>query len=106
MTSSASSSIKNPPRKIARTNVIDISSNKSSPLQENNLITTTITTSLDLSLTPLNSSQTTPSQPIEASPLALRTLLFSTLPSSPYPCLNSLDDLPPRSTNPPPLPLD
>ncbi|GKC73423.1 hypothetical protein Tco_1119306 [Tanacetum coccineum] len=106
MTSSASSSTKNPPRKLARTNVIYISSNKSSPLQENNLISTTITTTLSLSLTPPKASQTSPSQPIEASPLAPRTLLFSTPPSLPHPYLNSLDDLPPRSANPPPPPLD
>ncbi|GKB21891.1 hypothetical protein Tco_0855814 [Tanacetum coccineum] len=57
MTSSASSSAKNPPRKIARTNVIDIFSNEPSPLQENNLISTTITTTLALSPTLPNSSQ-------------------------------------------------
>ncbi|GJV41715.1 hypothetical protein Tco_1420155 [Tanacetum coccineum] len=48
MNLSASSSTKNPPRKLARTNVIDISSNKSSPLRENNFIATTITTTLAL----------------------------------------------------------
>nr|GEV61130.1 hypothetical protein [Tanacetum cinerariifolium] len=106
MTSSASSSTQNPPRKLARTNVIDISSNESSPLQENNLTTTTINTSLALSLTPPNASQTPPSEPIKVSTLAPRTLLFSTPPSSPHPFLNSLDDLPPKSTNPPPPPLD
>ncbi|GJU25014.1 hypothetical protein Tco_1163635 [Tanacetum coccineum] len=105
MTSSASSSTKNSPRKIARTNVIDISSNESSPLQEKNLTTITITTTLAISLTLPNTSQTPPSQPIEASPLAPRTLLFFTPPSSPHPFLNSFDELPPRSTNPPPLPL-
>ncbi|GJW35735.1 hypothetical protein Tco_0058655 [Tanacetum coccineum] len=72
----------------------------------NNLTTTTITTTLALSLTLPNASQTLPSQPIEASPLAPRTLLFSTPPSSPHPFLNSLDEIPPRSTNPPPLPLN
>ncbi|GJU82733.1 hypothetical protein Tco_1285098 [Tanacetum coccineum] len=43
---------------------------------------------------------------MEASPLALRALLFATPSSSPYPYLKSLDDLPPRSSNPPPPPLD
>ncbi|GJR12310.1 hypothetical protein Tco_0794962 [Tanacetum coccineum] len=81
MASRASSSTKNPPRKLARTNVIDISSNKSSPLRENNFIATTITTTLALSLTPPNASQTLPTQPIEASPLAPRALLFTTPPS-------------------------
>ncbi|GJY75380.1 hypothetical protein Tco_0480496 [Tanacetum coccineum] len=106
MASSASSSIKNPPRKLARTDVIEISSNESSPLQENNLTTTTITTTLALSFTLPNAIQMPHSQPIEASPLAPRTLLFSTPPSSPHPFLNSLDEIPPRSTNPPPLPLN
>ncbi|GJV01205.1 hypothetical protein Tco_1334774, partial [Tanacetum coccineum] len=70
MASSASSSTKNLPRKLARINVIDISPNESSPLRENNLLATTITTTLALSLTPPNASQTLPTQPIEASPLA------------------------------------
>ncbi|GJR00321.1 hypothetical protein Tco_0523305 [Tanacetum coccineum] len=96
-------------KKLTRANVIDISSNESSPLQEKNFITTTITTTLALSLTPPNASQTFPSQPIEASPLAPRALVYYTLPSSPikpHPYLNSLDDLPPRSLNPPPPPLN
>ncbi|GKA64246.1 hypothetical protein Tco_0763852 [Tanacetum coccineum] len=62
----ASSSIKNPPRKLARTNVIDISS----PLQQNNLIPITLNTTLALSITPPMTSQTPPTQPIEVSPLA------------------------------------
>ncbi|GKC61216.1 hypothetical protein Tco_1088814 [Tanacetum coccineum] len=106
MASIASSFTKNPPRKLAKTNIIDISSNESSPLQANNHISTTLTTTLALSLTPPNASQTLPSQPIEASPLAPRSLLFSTPPSPPHPYLNSLEDLPPRSLNPPPPPLD
>ncbi|GKA02283.1 hypothetical protein Tco_0674948 [Tanacetum coccineum] len=95
-----------PPRKLARTNIIDISSNESSPIQANNLILTTLTTTLALSLIPPNASQTLTPQPIEASPLAPQALLFSTLPSSPHPYLNPLDDLPPISMNPPPHPLD
>nr|GEW42628.1 hypothetical protein [Tanacetum cinerariifolium] len=106
MASSTSPSTKNPPRKIARTNIIDISSNESSPLQKNNLITTIITITLSLSLALPIASQTPPSQPIEASPLAPRELLFSTPPSSPHPYLNSLDDLLPRNNNSPPPPLD
>ncbi|GJU24835.1 hypothetical protein Tco_1163456 [Tanacetum coccineum] len=89
---------------MARNNVIDISSNESLPIQENNLIPTTLNTILSLSITPPNISQTTPSQPIKVSPLAPRALVFSTPPSSPIeprPYLNSLDELLPRSTNPP-----
>ncbi|GKA65207.1 hypothetical protein Tco_0764914 [Tanacetum coccineum] len=33
-----------------------------------------------------------------------RELVFATSPSSPHPYLNILEDLPPRSTNPPPFP--
>ncbi|GJU27604.1 hypothetical protein Tco_1166225 [Tanacetum coccineum] len=107
MTSSASSSTKNPPRKMARNNVIDISSNESSPIQENNLIPATLNTTLALSITPPIISQTSPNQLIEASPLAPQALVFSTPPSSliePHHYLNSLKDLPPRSSNPPPPP--
>ncbi|GKC07422.1 hypothetical protein Tco_0999032 [Tanacetum coccineum] len=43
---------------------------------------------------------------MEASPLAPRALLFSTPPSSPHTYSNSFDDLPSRSSNPPPPPLD
>ncbi|GKD47718.1 hypothetical protein Tco_1276694 [Tanacetum coccineum] len=52
-------------------------------------------------------SQTTPTQPIETSPFAPRSLIFSTLhgsPIKPHPYLTSMEDLPPRSSNPPPLP--
>ncbi|GJR02736.1 hypothetical protein Tco_0525720 [Tanacetum coccineum] len=44
-------------------------------------------------------------QPIETSPLAPRALIFSTPPSLPielHPYLTSMEDLPPRSSNPPP----
>ncbi|GJY02869.1 hypothetical protein Tco_0361021 [Tanacetum coccineum] len=107
MASNASSSTKNPPRKLAKTNVIDISSNESSPLQQNNPIPTTLNTNLALSITSPMTSQITPTQPIEVSPLAPRALVFSTppnLPIEPHPYLNSLDELPPRSSNPPPPP--
>ncbi|GJV24716.1 hypothetical protein Tco_1377411 [Tanacetum coccineum] len=104
MASGASSSTKNLPRKVARTSIIDISSNESSPLQENNLIPTTLTTTLALSLTPPNASQILSPQPNEPSPLAPRELIFTTPPTSPHPFLNNPEDLPSRSTNPPPLP--
>ncbi|GJS46130.1 hypothetical protein Tco_0596251 [Tanacetum coccineum] len=106
MVSSASSFTKNLPRKLTNTNIIDISSNESSLLKANNLIPMPLTTTLTLSLTTPNASQTLPTQPIKASPLAPRALLFTTPPSSPHPYLNSLDDLPSRISNPPPLPLD
>ncbi|GJR09123.1 hypothetical protein Tco_0791775 [Tanacetum coccineum] len=107
MASSASSSTKNPPRKMARNNVIEISSNESSSIQENNPIPTTLNTTIALSITHPIISQTPPNQPIEASPLAPRALVFSAPPSSPikpHPYLNSLEDLPPISSNPPPPP--
>ncbi|GJS91533.1 hypothetical protein Tco_0774169 [Tanacetum coccineum] len=110
MASSASSSTKNPPRKIARTNIIDISSNESSPIQKpsNNHITTPRTTSLTknlaLSLTPPLINQILAPQPNEPSPLAPRELIFTTPPTSHRPYLNNLEDLPPRCTNPPLLP--
>ncbi|GJX42677.1 hypothetical protein Tco_0257667 [Tanacetum coccineum] len=105
MSSSASSSTKNPPRKLSRTNVIDISSNESSSIHQNNFVPTTLDTTLALTITPPILSQTLPTQPIEASPLAPRALVFSTPPSSPiepHPYLTSMEDLPPRSSNPPP----
>nr|GEY77191.1 hypothetical protein [Tanacetum cinerariifolium] len=106
MVSNASSSTKNLPRKQAKTTIIDISSNETSPIQENNLIPITLTTTLTLSLTPPNISQTPLTQPIETSPLAPRALLFTTPLNSPHPYLNSLDELPPKGSNPPPPPLD
>nr|GEU34322.1 hypothetical protein [Tanacetum cinerariifolium] len=51
-------------------------------------------------------SQAIPTQGIDVSPLAPRVLVFSTLTSSPlepHPYFTSLEDLPPRSSNPPPL---
>ncbi|GKG01747.1 hypothetical protein Tco_0306452 [Tanacetum coccineum] len=108
--SSASSSTKNPPRKIAQTSVIDISSNESSPLNEptNNYNTTPPTTPLETSpQTPLTTPLVTPPlapQPTIPTTLAPRELVFTTPPTSPHPYLNTLEDLPPRCTNPPPLP--
>ncbi|GKB55153.1 hypothetical protein Tco_0905906 [Tanacetum coccineum] len=105
MASSASSSTKNPPRKLERINVIDISSNESSPIQQNNPISATLDTTLALTITPQMFSQNTLTQPIEASSLTPRELVFSTPPNSPIeprPYLPFMEDLPLRSTNPPP----
>ncbi|GJV59610.1 hypothetical protein Tco_1465710 [Tanacetum coccineum] len=89
-----------------RTYVINISSNESSPIPQNN-VSTTLDTTLALIIPSPITSQATPSQEIDVSPLAPRALAFSTPPSSPFephPYLTSLEDLPPRSSNPPPLP--
>ncbi|GJZ63407.1 hypothetical protein Tco_0619828 [Tanacetum coccineum] len=110
MATSASSSTKNPSRKTSQTNVIDISSNETSPIRENSNydidtpLTTTLITTLALSLTPPLVNQTLAPQPNELSPLAPRELIFTTPPTLPHPYLNNLEDLPPRSLNPPPLP--
>ncbi|GKE32042.1 hypothetical protein Tco_1451364, partial [Tanacetum coccineum] len=55
----------------------------------------------------LTSSPPAPSQPSkQSSPLAINLdpveLMFSTPPTSPHPFFDSLEDLPPRTTNPPP----
>ncbi|GJW80479.1 hypothetical protein Tco_0144454 [Tanacetum coccineum] len=104
MASSANSSTKNPPIKRPRTDVIDISSNESSPIQ-NNFINTTLDTTLALTILSPITSQAIPTQGIDASPLAPRALAFSTPPSSPFelhPYSTTLEDLPPRISNPPP----
>ncbi|GKA64652.1 hypothetical protein Tco_0764359 [Tanacetum coccineum] len=95
----------NLPRKVARTCVIDISSNESSPLREpiNNLITTHLATP---QVSPLTSPIATPLltlQPNAPTTLAPRELVFTTPSTSPHPYLNTLEDLPPRCANPPPL---
>nr|GEZ40686.1 hypothetical protein [Tanacetum cinerariifolium] len=64
-----------------------------------------ISTTLALSITPPNTSQTLLSQPIEPSPIAPRALTFSSPPTSPHLYLNNIEDLPPRSTNSQPFPL-
>ncbi|GKD94119.1 hypothetical protein Tco_1373956 [Tanacetum coccineum] len=107
MASSANSSTQNPPRKVPRTDFIDLSSNESSPIQ-NIPINTTLDTTLALTIPLPIISQTIPSQGTNVSPLALRALVFSTPPSSPlepHPYLTTLDDLPPRKSNPPPSSL-
>nr|GEX77765.1 hypothetical protein [Tanacetum cinerariifolium] len=87
-----------------RTNIINISSNESSPIQ-NNSIPITLDTTLALTITTTILSQTPPIQQIEASPLAPRELVFLTPPSSPFephPYLTFMEGFPPRSSNPPP----
>ncbi|GJY39876.1 hypothetical protein Tco_0426240 [Tanacetum coccineum] len=108
--SSASSSTRNPPRKVAQTSVIEISLNESSPLKKpsNNYNTTPPTTPLKISpqtqlTTPLVTPPLAP-QPTTPTTLASRKLVFTTPPTSPHPYLNTLEDLPPKCTNPPPLP--
>ncbi|GJV91770.1 hypothetical protein Tco_1539583 [Tanacetum coccineum] len=62
-------------------------------------------TTLSLTISPPTINQTIPSQGTNVSPLAPRALVFSTSPSlplEPNPYLNSLDNLPPRNSNPPP----
>ncbi|GJR19391.1 hypothetical protein Tco_0967918 [Tanacetum coccineum] len=104
MASSANSSIQNPPRKVPRTDFIDLSLNESSPIK-NIPINTTLDTILALTIPPPIISQTILSQGTNVSPLAPRALVFSTPPSSPlepHPYLATLDDLPPRNSNLPP----
>ncbi|GKE78534.1 hypothetical protein Tco_1544654 [Tanacetum coccineum] len=104
MASSANSSTQNPPRKAPTTDFIDLSSNGSSPIQ-NIPISTTLDTTLSLIIPPPTISQTIPSQGTNISPLVPQALVFSTPPSSPlepHPYLTTLDDLPPRNSNPPP----
>ncbi|GJY21019.1 hypothetical protein Tco_0393585 [Tanacetum coccineum] len=87
-----------------RTEVIDISSNESSPIQTN-LINTTLDTTLALTIPSPITSQAISTQGIDVSPLAPRALVYSTTTSSPlepHPYLTSLENLPPRSSNPSP----
>ncbi|GJT94694.1 hypothetical protein Tco_1090212 [Tanacetum coccineum] len=100
----ANSSTQNPPRKAPRTDFIDLSSNESSSIQ-NIPLSTTLDTTLALTIPPPTISQTIPSQGTNISPLVPRAIVFSTPPSSPlepHPYLTTLDDLPPRNSNPPP----
>ncbi|GKA46037.1 uncharacterized mitochondrial protein-like protein [Tanacetum coccineum] len=76
-----------------------------SSLIQNHPINTTLDTTLALSILPSTLGQTNPNQGNIVSPLAPRALVFSTSPNSPiepHPYLASLDDLPPRSSNPQP----
>ncbi|GKB54464.1 hypothetical protein Tco_0905217 [Tanacetum coccineum] len=89
--------------KAPRTDFIDLSSNESSSIQ-NIPINTTLDTTLALIIPPPTISQTIPSQETKVSTLVPRALIFSTPPSSspePHPYLTTLDDLPPRNSNPP-----
>ncbi|GJX89883.1 hypothetical protein Tco_0343209 [Tanacetum coccineum] len=103
-----------------QTDFIDISSNESSPIQNHstntskplNSINATLITILDttlaLTIPPPTSIQTIPTQEPMVSPLSHRPLTFSTPSSSPletYPYLSSLNELPPRSSNPLPQTL-
>ncbi|GJS50722.1 hypothetical protein Tco_0624084 [Tanacetum coccineum] len=89
MASNANSSTQNPPKKLPRTDYIDISYNETSPIQDHltNPITinqtTTLDTALALTIPPPTSNQTPSTQEAMMSPLALRAFAFSTPPSSP-----------------------
>ncbi|GJR40553.1 hypothetical protein Tco_1216237 [Tanacetum coccineum] len=70
-----------------RTKIIEISSNESSPIPQNNVFTilnTTLDTTLALSIPPPITSQNITTQGIVVSPLAPRALVFSTPPSSSF----------------------
>ncbi|GJT40347.1 hypothetical protein Tco_0940212 [Tanacetum coccineum] len=98
-----------------RTDFIEISSNESSPIQNhltnasqplnitNTNPSTTLDTTLALTTPPPTSIQTTLTLEPLMTPLAPRDLTFSTLPNSPlepHPYLSSLNEIPPRTTNP------
>ncbi|GKA26103.1 hypothetical protein Tco_0712212 [Tanacetum coccineum] len=104
MASSACSSTQNPPRKLAKIDYIDLSSNETLPNHSQLNPNTTIDTTLALSMPPQTSNQTTPKvKPLET-PLAPRALTFSTPPNTPiepHPYLSSTD-APPRTSNPVP----
>ncbi|GKE07792.1 hypothetical protein Tco_1411343 [Tanacetum coccineum] len=111
MASSANSSTQNPPRKLPRTDYIDISSNETSPIQNHftntsqsvNPTNATIDTTFALTIPPPTTIQTILTQGTIISHLAPIALVFSTPPSSPlelHPYLTSLNDLPPRNSNP------
>ncbi|GJW08856.1 hypothetical protein Tco_1571279 [Tanacetum coccineum] len=102
MASRACSSTQNPPRKLAKIDYIDLTSNETStqPSQLNPIIT--IDTTLALTIPPLTSNQATPVVEPFTSPLAPRALIFSTPPNTPiepHPYLSYTNDAPPRSTN-------
>ncbi|GKD63955.1 hypothetical protein Tco_1306063, partial [Tanacetum coccineum] len=96
-----------------RTDVIDISSNETSPIQNHSTNPTqplhskniTLDTTLALSIPLTTTNQTTLTQEIMVSPLVLKALVCSTYLSPPlktHPYLTFMNDLPPRSFNPPP----
>ncbi|GJZ10478.1 hypothetical protein Tco_0545237 [Tanacetum coccineum] len=103
MASSACSSTQNPPRKLAKIDYIDLTSNETSPQPSQLNPIVTIDTTLALTIPPLTSNQATPMVEPFTSPLAPRALIFSTPPNTPiepHPYLSSINDAPPRSTNP------
>ncbi|GKA56104.1 hypothetical protein Tco_0755176 [Tanacetum coccineum] len=96
-----------------RTDLIDLLLNESSPIQNHFInttqplypINTTLDTTLSLTIPSPTTNQTILTQGTMVSLLAPRALVFSTPPSSPlepHPYLSSLNDLPPRSSNPQP----
>nr|GEV27163.1 cytochrome P450 [Tanacetum cinerariifolium] len=106
MASSACSSTKNPLRKLAKIDYIDLSSNKTSPIHPQLNPNTTIDTTLALTMPPPTSNQTTPMVEPLATSLPPRALTFSTPPNTPiepHPYLSSTNDAPPRTSNPFPL---
>ncbi|GJW81764.1 hypothetical protein Tco_0145739 [Tanacetum coccineum] len=103
MASSACSSTQNPPRKLAKIDYIDLTSNETSPQPSQLNPIVTIDTTLALTIPPLTSNQATPMVEPFTSPLAPRALIFSTPPNTPiepHPYLSSTNNAPPRSTNP------
>ncbi|GJS69306.1 hypothetical protein Tco_0702147 [Tanacetum coccineum] len=102
MASSACSSTQNPPRKVAKIDYINLSSNETSPNHSQLNPNTTIDTTLALIMPPPTSNQAPKVEPF-ATPLAPRALTFSTPPNTPiepHPYLSSTNDAPPRTTNP------
>ncbi|GJR90699.1 hypothetical protein Tco_0214710 [Tanacetum coccineum] len=117
MASCANSSTQNSPKKVPRTDFIEISSNESLPNQNhltnasqhlnitNRNPSTTLDTTLALTTPPPTSIQTTLTLEPVMTPVAPRALTFFTPPSSPlepHPCISSLNEIPPRNTNPVP----
>ncbi|GJX02181.1 hypothetical protein Tco_0186094 [Tanacetum coccineum] len=96
MASSACSSTQNPPKKAPKeVTYIDLTSNEASPQQHH----ATIDTTLALTIPPPMPNMVEPF----ASPLGPRALVFTTppnTPNDPHPFLSSLNDAPPRPTNP------
>ncbi|GJW69182.1 hypothetical protein Tco_0123606 [Tanacetum coccineum] len=103
MASSACSSTQNPPRKLAKSEYIDLTSNETSPQPSQLNPIVTIDTTLALTIRPLTSNQATPTVEPFTSPLAPRALIFSTplnTPKEPHPYLSSTNNAQPRLTNP------
>nr|GEV82455.1 hypothetical protein [Tanacetum cinerariifolium] len=102
MASSVCSSTQNPPRKLAKINYIDLSSNETSPIHSKVNPNTTIDTTLALTMPPPTSNQTTPMVEPLATLLAPRALTFFTplnTPIEPHLYMSSTNDAPPRTSN-------